>query len=155
MEPGHSIESSKQYKGVQCFICKKYGYVKAQFWYRNKEANVVKEGKGKEQEEEVAFMAISEEPKKKGGIWLIHSGSSNQMTSDKNLLHHIEATPSHSISVRDGKALKVEGIGKITLCSSKGKIITLNDVQFVPNIAHSFLSVGQMIDSKFDVEFDE
>lgn len=53
----------------------------------------------------------------------------------------------------DGKALKVKGIGKITPCSSKGKITSLNDVQFVPNLAHNLLSVGQMMDSGFDVEF--
>ncbi|XP_039139947.1 uncharacterized protein LOC120277253 [Dioscorea cayenensis subsp. rotundata] len=111
-EPVHGAESSKNYKSVQCFICKKFGHVKAQCWYRNKEANIVKEEKEKGKEyEEVAFMAISEEPKT-GGIWLIDSGCSNIMTGEKSLFQNIEVTPSHSIKVGDGKTLMVEGIGK-------------------------------------------
>lgn len=69
------------------------------------------------------------------------------------IFQHIETTPSHSIIVGDGKALKVKGIGSVSICSSKGKIITLNNVQFVPNLAHNLLSVGQMMDSRFDMEF--
>lgn len=98
-------------------------------------------------------MAIGEEPKQKGGIWLIDSGYSNHMTCEKNLCQHIKSTSSHSIRVGDGKALKVEGIVNVTLCSRKGKITTLNDVQVVPKLAHNLLSVGEIMDSRFDIEF--
>lgn len=75
------------------------------------------------------------------------------MSDEKNLFQHIEATSSRSITVGDGKALRVEGTGSVSLCSSKGKITILNDVQFVPNRAHNLLSVGQIMDSGYDVEF--
>lgn len=42
----HPIEN-KQSKGVQCFICKKFGHMKAQCWYKDKEANVAEEAKKK------------------------------------------------------------------------------------------------------------
>ncbi|XP_039138728.1 uncharacterized protein LOC120276050 [Dioscorea cayenensis subsp. rotundata] len=101
-------EGSKIYKGMQCFVCKKFGHIKDQCWYRNKEANVVKEEKEKEkEEEEVAFMAISEVPKKTGGVWLIDSGCSNHMTGDVNLFQSLETVPSRSVTVGDGKTLKV------------------------------------------------
>lgn len=139
------------------FICKKFGHVKSQCWYRTREANVLKEEKEKEKEKEeeegVAFMAICEEPKKKGGTWLIDSGCSNHMKGEKILFQHIEDTPSCPITVGDGKTLKVEGIGSVNLCSSNGKITTLNGVQFVPSLAHNLLSVEQMMDSGFDEEF--
>lgn len=121
------MEARKPYKSVQCFVYKKFGHVKSQCWYKNKEANVVKEEKEKEVEEK-PFMAISEEPKQSGGVWLIDSGYSNHMSGEKSLFQNIVSTPSHSIKVGDGKSLKVEGIGKVTLCSSKGKLITLNNV---------------------------
>lgn len=85
-------------------------------------------GKEKEEEEEVMFMAMNEEPEQSGGVWLIDSGCSNHMSGEKSLFQHIQATPRHTIRVGDGKALKVEGIGKVALCSSKRKVTTLNEV---------------------------
>ncbi|XP_039128947.1 uncharacterized protein LOC120265102 [Dioscorea cayenensis subsp. rotundata] len=45
IEPSRGGEPSKHYNSVQCFICKKFGHVKSQCWYRNKEANVTKDEK--------------------------------------------------------------------------------------------------------------
>lgn len=141
VEPSHPVENNKQFKGVQCYVCKKYVHVKAQCSYRNKEANVVK-GMKKEEEEEVACMAAVEEVKENEGTWLIDSGCSNHISGDRKLFHCIEATPKHSIKLGDGKALQVGRIGKVSLRSSSGKITTLNNVQFVPNLPHNFPSVG-------------
>ncbi|XP_039143968.1 uncharacterized protein LOC120281110 [Dioscorea cayenensis subsp. rotundata] len=151
---GHSTEASKQHKNVQCFICKKYGHVKAQCWFRNKEANVTEETKGKEEEEGVAFMAC-DEVSEDGGTGIIYSGCSNHMLGEERLFKCIEATPKQSIRLGDGKILPIEGVGTVALRSNYGKTTILNNVQFVPNLAHNLLSVGQLMSSGYDVEFTE
>lgn len=77
------------------------------------------------------------------------------MSSDRMLFQSIEATPKHSIKLGNGKALQVEGIEKISLRSNNGKITTLNDVQFVQHLPHNLLSVGQLMTSRYAVEFTQ
>lgn len=152
VESAHQVDNTKQYIGVQYYVCNKYRHVKAQCWYRNKEEDVVKETK-EEEEEEVAFMVAVDDMKENGGTWLIDSGFSNHILGDRMLFHSIKSTPKHSIKLGDDKTLQGERMGKISLGSSNGKITTLNNVQFVPHLAHNLLSIGQLMTSRYAMEF--
>lgn len=88
-----------------------------------------------------------------GGTWLIDSGCSNHMSGDKMLFQRIDEAPNQTIRLGDGKILQVAGVGIIALRSSAGTINTLTNVQYVPNLAHNLLSVGQLMASGYSVEF--
>lgn len=98
-------------------------------------------------------MASSENANEGGGTWLIDSGCSNHMAGNKKLFQHLEEASNQTIRLGDGKSLLVHGIGSVVLYSNNGKKNTLTNVQYVPNLAHNLLSVGQLMGSGYSVEF--
>lgn len=51
--------------------------------------------------------------------------------------------------------MKVEGKGTIAIKTSQGNIKLLNDVQYVPGLAHNLLSVGQLLNASYSPLFDD
>lgn len=107
----------------------------------------------KEVDEGLLFMASSKDDTKGGGIRLIDSECSNHMSRSKHLFHDLQEVPNKTIKLGDGKTLKVCGIGFILLRTNSGKIHTLTNIQFVPDLAHNLLSVGLLMSFGFMVEF--
>lgn len=100
-------------------------------------------------------MATCEEVNDGGGMWLIDSGCSNHMTGNKGLFQQLRDVQNQSIKLGDGKSLQVSGIGSIALYSNSGRTCTLTNVKFVHDLAHNLLSVGQLMNSGYMVEFAE
>lgn len=96
-------ESTKHNKGVQCYACKKYGHIKSQYQFKGKETNVSKEAK--EGDEELLFMATSEDVHGAGGTWLIDSGCSNHMSGNRSLFQQLKEVHNQTIKLGDGKSL--------------------------------------------------
>ena len=47
--------------------------------------------------------------------------------------------------------MKVEGKGTIAIKTSQGSVKLLHGVQYVPNLAHNLLSVGQLLDGGYSI----
>lgn len=58
------------------------------------------------------------------------------------------------VRLGDGKQLEVEGRGTIAIKTEQGNTKLLYDVQYVPNLAHNLLSVGQLLNSGYSVLFE-
>lgn len=101
---GQPTEDKKQRKGVQCFVCKKFRHVKAQCWFKTKEANVAEEPNEVEGED-LLFMASNEPTCEGYGTWLIESGCSHLMSGDRNLFENIDEKPPQVIRLGDGNTL--------------------------------------------------
>lgn len=83
-----SSNDQKHYKDhIQCHHYKKYGHVKAECWFKEKEANIAET-----QEEEAGnmFMAHVESIQAQGSIWVVDSGCSNHMTGMKDLFKELD-----------------------------------------------------------------
>lgn len=53
----------------------------------------------------------------------------------------------------DKNVLKVAGIGSLLFKSKTGKLRELSNVQFVPQLAHNLLSIGQLLNSRCTMMF--
>ena len=101
--------------------------------------------------------AMSTSSKKQRGKWLIDSGASSHMNSDKNdfkkLVYYDEPK---KVKVGDGKYVEALGEGTIDLevrIGSKVKIRRLKNVLYVPSLAYSLLSVGKATTAGLTVSF--
>ncbi|XP_039118267.1 uncharacterized protein LOC120254186 [Dioscorea cayenensis subsp. rotundata] len=128
---------------LQCHICKKYGNVKAQCWYRESDTNVTE--KEPVVEEQKQFMASGGGCVEVSWVWLINSGCSNHMSGIREHFHDLDENIQQVVRLGDGKTIKVEGVGTVKFQTNNGKIKYLKEVQFVPQLAHNLLSVGQLI----------
>lgn len=87
-----------------------------------------------------------------GGIdsksWIVDSGASSHMTSDRNAFVRFDGSVRSVITTADGRKLRTAGIGDCPIESidDRGKTvnITLTDVMFVPELQGSLISVGKL-----------
>jgi len=75
------------------------------------------------------------------------------MTFDHDLFKELDTTVISKVQVRNGDYIPTESKGTAEMkCSSGTKLI--KDVFFVPNISHSLLSVGQMLENGSKLLFE-
>ncbi|KAG6470941.1 hypothetical protein ZIOFF_072029 [Zingiber officinale] len=58
------------------------------------------------------------------------------------------------VRLGDNKQIQVEGKGTIVVKTSDGKVKLLYNVYFIPSLAHSLLSVGQLMMGGYAIVFD-
>ena len=81
--------------------------------------------------------------------WFLDSGASNHMTSVEQHQHKCKLYDGHdSITTMNGYQLPISGTGTISIGT-----LTLPDVYFVPNLAVNLISIGQLIDCGYLVNF--
>ncbi|KAJ9542646.1 hypothetical protein OSB04_029152 [Centaurea solstitialis] len=64
-------------------------------------------------------------------------------------------TQKGEVRLGDDNQMKVEGKGTISIKTKEDEAKLLYDVQFVPNLAHNLLSIGQLVISGYKVVFDD
>jgi Major capsid protein N-terminus/Large eukaryotic DNA virus major capsid protein len=96
-------------------------------------------------------------PEDDGYCWLVDSGASDHMTSDKSLLH--EYAPSDiTLYLSDGSSRKVEGTGNVSLpitVDGRVKMVHLRGVLYVPDLAFNLISLSRVISDGYSVAFDK
>ena len=78
-----------------------------------------------------------------GCVWLIDSRCSNHMTRVKSLFQDLDETIYQTVRLGDNNEMKVAGVGTVALRPSSRRMRTIKQVQYVPNLAHNLLSIGQ------------
>ncbi|XP_074585493.1 uncharacterized protein LOC141841246 [Curcuma longa] len=134
---------------VQCYGCKRFGHIKTNC-RNSSQANYVQEGN----EESKLFMVHSNSNEVQNDIWFLDSGCSNHMTGNKSLFKELDESQKMLVRLGDNKQIQVEGKDTIAVETSNGKVKLLYNVYFVPNLAHSLLSVGQLMMGGYAILFD-
>ncbi|GKE77442.1 hypothetical protein Tco_1543562, partial [Tanacetum coccineum] len=83
-------------------------------------------------------------------IWYLNNGCSRSMTSVKSYLHKYVEQPGPKVVFGDNSSCITEGYGSINY----GGIIFSN-VAFVNNLKYNLISVSQLCDAKYIVQFDD
>lgn len=92
---------------------------------------------------------------KKNG-WYIDSGCSNHMTYDVNKLHDYKKAKSNlKIRVANGEEIPVEGRRNAVPQVSESSNFTLKNVLHVPSLAMNLISVCDLVEKGFTVNFDK
>ncbi|XP_047268081.1 uncharacterized protein LOC124898481 [Capsicum annuum] len=106
-----------------------------------------------QEDEEKLFVATCLETSCSSDKWFIYSGCTNHMTFDRDFFKELDTSVISKVQVGNGNYIPAEGKGTVEMkCSLGTKLI--KDVFFVPNISHSLLSVGQMLENGFKLLFE-
>lgn len=136
---------------VRCEKCNKLGHhvriCKSNFQQKN-EAQVAGQ-----QEEEQLFVATCVTSSSSTECWLVDSGCTNHMTHNQELFRELDRSKVSKARIGNGVLLAVEGKGTVAIESCKGTKL-IHDVLYVPEIDQNLISVGQLLENGFKVNFE-
>ncbi|PKI76837.1 hypothetical protein CRG98_002823 [Punica granatum] len=100
------------------------------------------------QEVEHLFVASCYASSIAGSGWLMDSGCTNHMTSDRSLFKEFDGSFSTKVRIGNGDYIAVKGRGIVVIEGYTGaKVIT--SVLYVPEIDQNLLSVGQLVEKGY------
>lgn len=133
--------NNRSRKNVKCYGCGMRGHVRSQC--KNQNQN---------QAHAVVLSACSQGRQQfKNNNWILDSGASSHMCSDKKLFSSLKKY-NQKVFIASGENVEASGIGEVNL-KSFGTNITLSNVLFVPVLNSNFLSVSKIIKNGCRVQF--
>ncbi|KAH9769620.1 hypothetical protein KPL71_012083 [Citrus sinensis] len=144
-------KTDKMKKKRKCYFCQKEGHYIKDCFEKKKLEKLQKESSGKydivsidEGESEDADVLIAAD-KKFSGEWILDSGCSFHMCPQKYFFITFEKVDGGRVLLGNNLACKVAGIGSVSIKMHDGKVISLEQVRYVPELKRNLISLG-MID---------
>ncbi|RVX19445.1 Retrovirus-related Pol polyprotein from transposon TNT 1-94 [Vitis vinifera] len=136
-----------------CGNCKQLGHVTKVCKYKNKgpqsqQAQVA----DADSQEEKLFVASCFSSQDSYNAWLIDSGCTHHMCHNATIFKDLDKTYNSTVKVGNGGYVDVKGRGTIAIKTNSG-IKLIFDVLFVPDISQNLLSVGQMLEKQYSLQF--
>lgn len=160
-------KKKKKFKG-ECFHCKKKGHKiqdcrikKAEEKNGTSKGSKANESANTAQTELELFVAIEElcsstHESTSDCSWVLDSGASRHMTSEKSLYSSMQPLQ-EPIIVKVGNNAKcpAEGTGSVSFVDSNGTVKKLSNVLYVPQIKRNLISVAAITDLGHEVSFNK
>ncbi|GJZ76108.1 retrovirus-related pol polyprotein from transposon TNT 1-94, partial [Tanacetum coccineum] len=120
-------------------------------WFKRGEALQAKKAKAlKSTRAESSNANRSKTPTRRKPIWYLDNGCSRHMTGVKSYLHKYVQYPGPKVVFGDDSTCTTEGYGSIQ-CNG----IVFTKVAFVNGLKYNLISISQLCDAKYIVQFDE
>ena len=100
------------------------------------------------------FVVTSHPTKNYAFTWLIDSGCTSHMTPRLSDFKELDHSHKSKVKIENGDLLDVKGKGVVAVETPTGTKY-ISDVLFVPEISHSLLSVGQMLEKNYSLYFQD
>ncbi|KAG7553691.1 GAG-pre-integrase domain [Arabidopsis suecica] len=128
---------------IECYKCHKLGHFQYECPNVEGKANYA-EADG--EEDEVLLMAFTgeSENESKEEVWFLDSGCSNHMCGDKSWFSSLDQGFRHTVKLGNNASLTVFGKGNVSL-RVNGRLHTISDVYFVPDLKSNLVSIGQLL----------
>ncbi|XP_022019233.1 uncharacterized protein LOC110919268 [Helianthus annuus] len=141
---------------IRCHNCQKLGYT-TRFCQKRDESDknnsvLLHEDETDEGNDETLFMIFSMEEVTKEDCWYLDSGCSNHMTGNKRLFTTLNESERREVRTGDNKRLEVLGSGDVTI-KVRGVEKKVPNVFYVEGLKHNLLSVGQLMQKGYEVNF--
>ena len=104
------------------------------------------------EEAENLFVATCLKATSSGLGWLVDSGCSHHMSFQKDGFMELDRNYKTKVKIGDGRFMKVEGKGDVCLNTKEGTKI-IKDVLYVPSLCENLLSVAQLVERGFALNF--
>lgn len=88
--------------------------------------------------------------------WIVDSGASNHMCSNKSFFHRIKEGNFGNVVVANGNVLKSEGIGNVILTLGEGETLNefeLQNVLYVQKLNSNLISVRMITQQNINISF--
>lgn len=85
--------------------------------------------------------------------WLLDSRYSNHMIGLISIFNTLDESIHHIVKLGNNKALKMASIGSVVFRLKSGNLRELNNVQYILDLAHNLLRIGQLLNSGCYVVF--
>lgn len=135
---------------------KEFGHIQLNCQYKDKKLGESSSSRGDKAtcaDYESMFMVHTKIELPQPSVWLLDSGCSSHMTGKKELFQKLDETQKHVVKLGDNKEIQVAGKGSIAVTTQHGETKLNHNVQFVPNLAHNLLSVGQIVANGYILMF--
>lgn len=146
--------------GIQCRSCHEFGH--HQNVCKSKREQVQQEqnqqaqvAENVEEREEMLFMVRKVEGHVTNSNldeWLIDSGCTNHMTPHAAVFKNLDSNFSSQVRIGNGELVEVKGKGDAKIKTQSGTIL-MHNVLYVPEITHSLISVGQLLEYGYAISF--
>ncbi|XP_074351769.1 uncharacterized protein LOC141690912 [Apium graveolens] len=98
------------------------------------------------------FLTYKGDEESKKNVWYLDSGTSNHMTSHKDLFMEIDETISGEVTFGDSSKIPVKGKGTITIVLKNGEKKFINDVYHIPALKSNIISLGQLVEKGYYIQ---
>ncbi|KAJ0586507.1 putative RNA-directed DNA polymerase [Helianthus annuus] len=154
---GRGKNKGKSWGSIRCYSCQKLGHTakfcpKKEGNEKSDNALIHKEDELDEQQDDTMFMIFNMEEMVKEDCWYLDSGCSNHMTGNNGMFVKLDESLQKEVRTGDDKRLEVQGIGEVMI-SIKGQNKKVKNVFYVKGLKHNLLSVGQLLQKGYKVEF--
>ncbi|KAG6471756.1 hypothetical protein ZIOFF_069202 [Zingiber officinale] len=89
----------------------------------------------------------------KNSVWYLDSGCSNRMCGKKENFSDLDESFQSTMKFGNNQVVPVMGKGSIPITLENGKKSCIGGVYCVPNLHHNLLSVGQLQEKNYDLNF--
>ena len=145
---------SRSKKNIKCYNCGKKGHFKHECWLKKGAESTSESSKNHGNIADVdtsddgatlfsEAITTSKEKRKLTDVWLLDSGASWHMTSNRNWFHTYEPISEGVVYMGNNHPLEIVGIGSIKLKSYDGATRTIQGVRHVKGLKKNLLSLGQ------------
>lgn len=139
---------------IKCRRCQKMGHIEMICPEKRGQAKKEAQAAVEEEEEEQLFVASCNTASSCSDEWLVDSGCTSHMTSNKGLFKHLDRSVVIKVRIGNGDLITARGKGTVAIKCSSG-IKLLEDVLYVPELDLNLLSVGQLLENKFRLVFED
>lgn len=87
--------------------------------------------------------------------WYLDRGCINYVSGNQNLFEDLDRNFSSDVGFGDGKKVRFEGKGNISINTNEGNKEFIDDVNYSPNIYKNLLSIGKIMRKGYKLIFDD
>ena len=99
------------------------------------------------------FLACNIAEEKSEDVWFLDSGCSNHMTGNIVLFYMLDQSVKSQVTLGTDNKVSVMGKGEVNVLTKKGEKKTITDVYYVPGMKCNLLSIGQLVQKRYNVFF--
>ncbi|KAK2996036.1 hypothetical protein RJ640_002196 [Escallonia rubra] len=135
----------------QCHRCKKFGHVQKDCRVKlHQQASFTEE----KESEASLFYACQSATEKNDEMWFLDSGCSNHMAREKSIFLDMDSTVNTKVKLGNGSIVQAQGKGTIGVQTKQGTRF-IRDVLLVPDLEHNLLSLGQLLENDYTLQFQD